>query len=88
MDNKNTFDRGSIFKKYYSGNGEYLYNVALVFSGNSKISTCPFRTAEEVNDHLRTIRKYNKKKIVFIRVYKKGELIKEWRDLNFGTLDQ
>lgn len=85
---KNTFDRVSLFPKYHPSNAEYLYNVDLVFSGRTKISSCPFRTAGEVNDHLRTIRKYNKKKIVFIRVYKKGELIKEWRDLNFGTLDQ
>lgn len=83
--NKNTFDRQTLFGKRVPVKSDYPYNVHMLVEGNNKILHCPLRNVGEVNDHLDSIKKFNKKRIVYIRVYKKGELVKEWRNLNFGT---
>lgn len=82
---KNTFDRQALFGKSIPVKSDYPYNVHMLIEGNNHIFHCPLRNVGEVNDHLTSIKKFNKKRIVYIRVYKKGELVKEWRNLNFGT---
>ena len=46
-----------------------------------------FTCAADVNDHLLLVRKFNKNWIR-IKVFKKGELIKEWQKESIGTLTQ
>ena len=82
---KNTFDRQKLFGKRIPVKTYYPYNVHMLVEGNDAVFQCPLQNVGEVNDHLKSIKKFNKKRIVYIRVYKKGVLVKEWRNLNFGT---
>lgn len=82
---KNSFNRDSLFRRTYPVKTDYPYNVHMLVEGNNVVFHCPLQNVGEVNDHLKAIKQFNKKRIVFIRVYKKGELVKEWRNLNFGT---
>lgn len=61
------------------------YKVVTKIDGRDSEHTCSFASPEEVNHHLALIERNNTKKLLYIKVIRKGKVIKEWIKPNFGT---
>lgn len=61
------------------------YKVVTKIEGKDSEHICSFSSPQEVNHHLSLIEQNNTKKLLYIKVIRKGKVIKEWIRPNFGT---